>query len=162
MRQTILWNISGDKPEPLQVYPPLLTVRSIEDINISQVQDQLYERVKEIISDLNDLVLIGKLHPHRLDPVAFANTLHHAVDVLTPVMKKSLSQKYARDSEFKKGFQLWAREQGIVDYDREEFFTNAARQIIYRMLGRVLFYFALRRFSQDLPELSLGESTLRR
>lgn len=160
VRQTILWDISGDKPEPLQVYPPLLTVRSIEDINIAQVQDQLYERAKEIISDLDDLIFIGKLHPHRLDPVTFANTLHHAVDVLTPGIKKSLSQKYATDKEFKKGFQLWAREQGIVEYDREEFFTNAARQVIYRMLGRVLFYFALRRFSPDLPELSLPDADL--
>lgn len=160
VRQTILWDISDEKPQPLQVYPPLLTVRSIEDINIAQVQDQLYERAKEIISDLDDLIFIGKLHPHRLDPVTFANTLHHAVEVLTPGIKKSLSQKYSKDKEFKKGFQLWAREQGIVDYDKEEFFTNAARQVIYRMLGRILFYFALRRFSPDLPELSLGDADL--
>ncbi|MBN2379641.1 SAM-dependent DNA methyltransferase [candidate division WOR-3 bacterium] len=160
VRQTILWDISGDKSEPLQVYPPLLTVRSIEDINIAQVQDQLYERAKEIVADLDDLIFIGKLHPHRLDPITFANTLHHAVDVLTPGIIKSLSQKYAKDKEFKKGFQLWAREQGIVEYDREEFFTNAARQIIYRMLGRILFYFALRRFSPALPELSLPDADL--
>ncbi len=161
VRQTILWDISGSKPKRLQVYPPLLTVRSIEDINIPQVHKQLYERTQEIMSDFNDIVSTGKLHPHQLNPETFAASLHYAVEVLTPGMKRSLIQEYTQNKAFQREFQLWAREQGIDNYDHNEFFTNASRQIIYKMLGRIIFYFALRRFSPNLPELALHDSDLK-
>lgn len=40
VRSIALWDISGAKPTRLPTkYPPLLTVRTIEDINIPQVQE---------------------------------------------------------------------------------------------------------------------------
>lgn len=157
VRDTILWNISGPKPAPLHHYPPLLTVRTIEDINVPQVQEQIRERAREILSGLDDLAKTGCLNPHPFDPLAFANSLHYSVDTLTPSIKDSLRKKYSKDKAFQKGFALWTREQGIEHYDSEAYFTIAARQVIYKTLGRILFYFALRRCKPNLPQLNLTD-----
>ncbi|MBN2380639.1 SAM-dependent DNA methyltransferase [candidate division WOR-3 bacterium] len=162
VRDTILWDISGSKPEPLHRYPPLLTVRTIEDINVPQTQEQIRERAREILADLDDYVQTGRLHPHPFDSLAFANSLHYSVDTLTPSIKDSLRKKYSKDKAFQKGFALWTREQGIEHYDTEAYFTTAARQVIYKTLGRILFYFALRRCKPDLPQLCLDDTNLDR
>jgi len=162
VRNTVLWDLSGAEPTPLHTYPALLTVSTIEDIKISQVQEELRNRARDILSDLDDLIQTGRLHPHPLDPVAFANSLYYSVEILTPSIKESLSRKYGKDKEFQKKFQRWTRQQGIEHYDTEEFFTKAARQIIYKMIGRILFYFTFRRCKGDLPRLVLDDLDLDR
>lgn len=117
-------------------------------------------RAREILTDLDDLVQTGRLNPHPLDPLAFANSLHYSVDTLTPGIKDSLRKKFSKEKAFQRGFSLWTREQGIEHYDTEAYFTTAARQVIYKTLGRILFYFALRRFKPDLPQLSLKDADL--
>ncbi|MBT9538204.1 MAG: hypothetical protein IVZ94_08735, partial [Nitrospirae bacterium] len=57
---------------------------------------------------------------------------------------------------FKEGLFDWAVKQGISTYEAgEPFFEVVSRQLVYRLLGKILFYLTLRRFRTDVPKLDL-------
>jgi len=160
VKQTAIWDITRTPLYQIKRYPPLLTIRTIEDIQIPQAKSEINYRAKELIQDLDDLVRLGIIGVREIDPLVFSASLSNAVEMLTPQMLKSLKIKYSTDKIFQEAFKRWARKQGINRYDSEEFFSNAAKQIIYRILGKILFYFAFKRQAGELPDLILEEQDL--
>ncbi len=161
VKQTAIWDITRTPLYQIKRYPPLLTIRTIKDIQIPQAKSEIICRAKELIQDLDDLVRLGKIGVREIDPLVFSASLSYAVEILTPQTLKSLKIKYSTDKIFQKAFKCWARKQGINRYDSEEFFRNAAKQIIYRILGKILFYFAFKRQAGELPDLILEEQDLK-
>jgi len=98
------------------------------------------------------------MSPHPIpDATFFVRRLSEAVDALWPALERSLRTTMSRDPKFKRKLQAWATRQGIVNFGDASFYETVARQAVYRLLGKILFYQSLRRQYPSLPPLDLSD-----
>lgn len=122
-----------------------------------QTRIALKQRAREILSDLHRLHRDGRLELVDIDADFFVHRLSEAVAVICPQIKRSLSLTLERDPSFREKIANWAVLQGIpADVKSEEFSESVSRQIVYRLLGKIIFYQSLRRAARQLPELELN------
>ena len=75
---------------------------------------------------------------------------------LLPMVTASLLDRLTNNVSFRGEMTGWAVKQGIAGSpDDPDFAESIARQIIYRLLGKMLFYQSLRRSARQLPKLRL-------
>jgi len=113
----------------------------------------LKERAKEILDDLTKLYEDGHLYLVDIDATFFVHRLLEAVEVIAPSIKKSLITSVSRDRKFKDALSIWVIKQGIPNFGDEAFYETISRQIVYRLIGKILFYQTLRRYVKTLPEI---------
>jgi type I restriction enzyme M protein len=87
----------------------------------------------------------------------FVRRLREAVDNLWPSVERSLRTQMSRDPQFKKQLAAWTAKQGIANFGDVAFYETVARQVVYRLVGKILFYQSLRRHVPTLPALDLAE-----
>jgi len=87
----------------------------------------------------------------------FVRRLREAVDNLWPPVERSLRTQMSRDPQFKKQLAAWTAKQGIANFGDAAFYETVARQVVYRLVGKILFYQSLRRHVPTLPPLDLAE-----
>ena len=117
----------------------------------------LKTRAREILDDLKKLHYDHTLNDIEVDTTFFVGRLHKAVDVLFPSLRNALLARINRDVKFKQELRAWGVKQGIANVNDSDFHTAVAKQIIYRLLVRIIFYITLQRQWRNLPELSLSE-----
>jgi len=123
----------------------------------AQARIALMDRAREILHDLCQLSEDGQLGLVSIDADFFVHRLTQAVSVLAPVVQESLANSIKRDPKFRDTISDWAVLQGIpADVNSQEFAESVSRQIIYRLLGKIIFYQSLRRAAPQLPELNLS------
>jgi len=137
-------------------YPSLRQITSPEDIKVESKRILLKQRAREILSALATLHQKGHLHLVDVDTTFFVKELREAVETLWPYLYKSLVERVGEDANFKEGLFDWAVKQGIANFEDESFHEQVSRQIVYRLLGRILFYLTLRRFRGDIAKLDLS------
>ena len=160
MRDAIIWKTpeAGNKvkaQDSCRRYPSLYQINSPDDLWVQPNKIALKNRANEILNDLATLYRQGSLHEIELDAVFFVAMLNNAVQALFPTVRDSLLDKVGSDPTFKKGLWDWAVNQGIINYMDPAFYETVSRQIVYRLLSRILFYEALRRQWTDLPKLDI-------
>jgi len=87
----------------------------------------------------------------------FVHRLREAVDTIWPSVERSLRTQMSRDPQFKKQLAAWTATQGIANFGDAAFYETVARQVVYRLVGKILFYQSLRRYTPSLPPLDLAE-----
>jgi len=158
LKDTILWRTpkKGDSISREYLMKTYFTIQQIPNVPkpvINPFIDSLLkQRLTEIINDLKTLSEIGHLYQVDIDAEFFVHRLHQAVEKMSPILKKSLSTQFSLKPQFKKDVQEWAVKQGIANYDEDEFLYVLSRQIVYRLLGKIIFYETLRRHFKELPE----------
>lgn len=162
MRDAIIWRtpLTGTKVTQkyrAYTYPSIDSVTSPEDLWVESKKTLLKERAKQILNDLSILFRDGHLHLVDIDATFFVHLLREAVNALGPHTHQALSQKIGRSSKFRNGLFNWAVKQGIQNYGDEAFYETVSRQIVYRTIGKILFYMTLRRFRSDIPKMDLAE-----
>jgi type I restriction enzyme M protein len=162
MRDAIIWRTPATGTKPTQeyrayTYPSIDSVNTPEDLWVESKKILLKERAKQILGDLSILYRDGHLHLVDIDATFFVHLLTEAVNILGPHTHKALSQKVGKSSKFRDGFFDWAVKQGIPNYGDEAFYETVSRQIVYRIIGKILFYMTLRRFRADIPKMDLAE-----
>jgi len=160
MRDAVLWRTPAVGAKVTQEYrsynyPSLDSVRTIEDLWVESKKILLKERAKHIVDDLSILHRDGHLHQVDVDAVFFVKCLNDAVNILGPHIHQALTQKVGKNTKFRDGLFDWAVKQGIPNYGDEAFYETVSRQIVYRLLGKILFYMTLRRFRADIPKMNL-------
>ncbi|MCX5718069.1 MAG: N-6 DNA methylase, partial [Nitrospirae bacterium] len=154
--RTPLWTEEVSRIHRLKTYPPISQVSSPDDLWVVFKQELLKAKAKEILNDLATLQREGHLHLIEVDSVFFVHKLSEAVKTLWPHIHKSLISEIGKSHNFKEGLFDWAVKQGISTYEAgEPFFEVVSRQLVYRLLGKLLFYLTLRRFRTDVPKLDL-------
>ncbi len=124
----------------------------------AQAQIALVERAREILDDLSRLSEEGQLGLVSVDADFFVHRLTQAVSILAPVVQESLANRIKRDPEFRETISDWAVLQGIpANVTSTDFSESVSRQIIYRLLGKIIFYQSLRRSANQLPPLDLSD-----
>ncbi|MDI6784564.1 MAG: N-6 DNA methylase, partial [bacterium] len=164
MRDTALWRTpkgtrhNVQEWDRIKVYPALINISSIEDLWDKQKQSFLKDRAREIIDDLNQLYRDGHLKQIEPDTTYFVARLTDAVHTLQPLIEHSLIVQVGKSVKYRNALFGWAVTQGIQNID-DIFYEMVSRQIAYRLLGRIIFYQALRRFRKDLPKMELSGSS---
>ncbi|MFB3895821.1 MAG: class I SAM-dependent DNA methyltransferase [bacterium] len=161
MRDAVLWRtpkgirhnvVEWDR---IKYYPALAKIASIEDLWDKHKLPAIKDRAKEIIDDLVELYQDGHLKQIEPDTTYFVARLTEAVQALQPLVEHSLIVQVGKSFKFKKAVYGWAYTQGIINID-DLFYEMVSRQIAYRLLGRIIFYQALRRFRHDLPKMDIS------
>ena len=170
LRDAILWKTpkpgtptSRDSLEKLRDYPDFYEIAaSDEQIVDEQIKLKVLSR-GTILDDLVCLLRDEALELVQIEATYFVGRLFEAVHQLLPMVSTSLQSRLETDHAFREEMAVWAVRQGIAGDPREaEFAESIARQIIYRLLGKVLFYQSLRRSARQLPDLDLrGDDTAR-
>lgn len=161
MRDAVIWRTPNwteevSRVHRLKTYAPISQITNPDDLWVASKQELLKARAKEILNDLSTLHREGHLHLIDVDSTFFVHELSEAVKTLWPHMHKSLITEIGKSAAFKNELFNWAVKQGIAAYEAgEAFFEIVSRQIIYRLLGKMLFYLTLRRFRSDIPKLDL-------
>lgn len=158
LRDTILWRTpkKGEitsREYRLKTYSTIHQVPTAPNPVINpSIEALLKQRVEEIGDDLKKLSEDGHLYSVDIDASFFVYRLHQAVTKMSPLLKKSLSTQLYLKPQFKKDIYAWAVKQGITNYEEESFLEALSRQIVYRLLGKIIFYESLRRYLKKLPE----------
>jgi type I restriction-modification system DNA methylase subunit len=161
MRDAVIWRTPNwteevSRVHRLKTYSPVSQITNPDDLWVVSKQELLKARAKEILNDLSTLHREGHLHLIDVDSTFFVHELSGAVKTLWPHIHKSLITEIGKSTAFKNELFNWAVKQGIATYEAgEAFFETVSRQIIYRLLGKILFYLTLRRFRSDIPKLDL-------
>jgi len=161
MRDAVIWrtplpNVKVTSQDRFKSYPSLYQVSAPDDLWVEPNKILLKNRAKEILEDLKTLYLVGHLHLIDVDATYFVGRLQHSVKTLYPYLQKSLTGKVGSDAKFKKNLFDWAVKQGIANYAAPGFYETVSRQMVYRLLARILFYQTLRRHWSSLPQIDLS------
>jgi len=160
MKDAVIWRTPATGTKVTQeyrsyIYPSIDSVTTPEDLWVESKKILLKELAKQILDDLSILNRDGHLHQIDIDAVFFVQRLKEAVNILGPYIHQALSQKIGKSSRFRDGLFDWAVKQGIPNYGEETFYEIVSRQLVYRLLGKILFYMTLRRFRADIPKMDL-------
>ena len=162
MRETIIWRVPliGSKVSSahrLKTYPAIHQISKPDDLWDNYKQVLLKERAKELLDDMAQLHKEGHLYQVDIDTTFFVKTLREIIEKLTPHFRRTLKDKIASDSIFRNGLGDWAVKQGIQNYGEQTSYETISRQMVYRMLGKILFYQTLRRHHSDLGKIDIKE-----
>lgn len=162
LREAILWRtpkpgvaVARDALERLKDYPDLYEIGQADhDALEERTQLQIIERGGEILHDLERLLEDEALGLVQLDATYFINRLLDAVQHLLPMVTRSLHDRLGNHIAFRDELTAWAVKQAIAGDPADPAFAESiARHIIYRLLGKMLFYQSLRRSARQLPRL---------
>ena len=161
MRNAILWrtpqaNMQVSAENRVKEYPPIPNISQPEDMWVKSNEILLKGCAREILDDLKTIKYDGHLHQIEADTTFFVGRLHKSVDDLYPILRDALLYRIGGDAKFKKSLQAWGTKQGIANVADADFHQAVAKQIIYRLLVRILFYLTLQRQWRHLPELSIN------
>ncbi len=161
MRDTIIWEtpntgVSITKENRKKAYSTIPNINSEDDLWDRCASNLLQTRTMELLHDLVRLYRDGHLYEIDVDATFFVKILSEATKTLQPHVHQSLLATVGKNTAFRKGLYDWAIKQAIANYEDESFYQVVAYQIVYRLLGKILFYQTLRRFKEDeLPPMNL-------
>jgi hypothetical protein len=161
MRNAILWRtphtlVPVFAENRVKEYKPIPNINQPEDMWVKPNDVLLKARAREILDDLKTIKYDGHLNQIEADTTFFVGRLRKTVDDLYPTLRDALLYRISGDTKFKLSLQAWGTTQGIARTDDADFHQAVAKQIIYRLLVRILFYLTLQRQWRDLPELSIN------
>jgi type I restriction-modification system DNA methylase subunit len=160
LKDAILWQTfkKGKPPareDQIKIYPTLYQIVPagvIDEISVISLR----KRAQEIAEDLYTIQHDGRLRGIEADATFFVNRLARAAETMREPLKRSLATTISHYPNFKKALEEWAVKQGIANFGEEPFFESLSRQIVYRTLGKIIFYQSLRRHVSTLPEMDFS------
>ena len=165
LRDAVLWKTP--KPGTPATKSHLEKIRDYED-NYEIAQDaasrvfseplrlRTIAMSRKILGDIESLFRDEALELVRIDATYFVQSLIDSVHELLPMVTDSLHMRFANDLDLRARFSDWALDQSITgDFKDRDYALAIARQIIYRLLGKILFYQSLRRAARQLPALDV-------
>ncbi|HEY2342224.1 MAG TPA: N-6 DNA methylase, partial [Chthoniobacteraceae bacterium] len=165
LRDAVLWRTP--KPGTAIVTADLEKLRDYEDnYDISPTagaeifnetrRRELLSRGERLLHDLTRLYQNQALELVQVEATYFVERLLQSVHALLPLLSSSLIEQLEMKLDLRAKVQAWAVIQGIAGgHDDPAYCDSIARQIIYRLLGKILFYQSLRRAARQLPALDL-------
>jgi len=123
-------------------------------------QARIRAYIGRILDELVNLNETGKLRRFYPDKVYFINFIRKAVETLIPKYELFL-REVSRKEKYKKLIAEYAIKQGIAYPSDADYFKLIARQNVYGLITRIIFYLTIRRYFEDLPDLfSVEEKNL--
>jgi len=164
LRDAILWRTpkpgtpaARDSIEKIRDYPDIFEIGAADQAPLTEpIKLRVLDRGKEILHDLEHLLKDEALELVQIDATYFVGRLLDVVHHLLPMVADSLHHRLQSDVKSRNEVTAWAVRQSIAGGAADpEFAQSVARQAVYRLLGKVLFYQSLRRSARQLPRLNL-------
>lgn len=157
-RYVIVWNfqngtlyeVENGKLVELKSYPiPLMN--SLEDWAVVHKRIAVVNQAKSFLEDLSRLARNLSLMPYVPDKLYFTSILQNAIESLVPVLQAYIFQQ-KRNHQVRNTLDRWTVKQGyptgLPGLDE-----LLARHWAYSLAVRILFYFTVRRYFPNLPNL---------
>lgn len=157
-RYVVVWNfqngtlyeVEDGKLEELKTYPiPLMN--SLEDWAVVHKRIAVVNQAKNILEDLSRLARNLSLMPYVPDKLYFTSILQNAIESLVPVLQAHIFQQ-KKNHQVRNDLDRWTVKQGyptgLPGLDE-----LLARHWAYSLAVRILFYFTVRRYFPNLPNL---------
>ena len=157
-RYVIVWNfqngtlyeVENGKLVELKSYPiPLMN--SLEDWAGAQKRTTVVDQAKIILEDLSRLARNLSLMPYVPDKLYFTSILQNAIESLVPVLQAYIFQQ-KRNHQVRNTLDRWTVRQGYPT-SLPGLDELLARHWAYSLAVRILFYFTVRRYFPNLPNL---------
>ena len=117
---------------------------------------QLLQKGRQLLDDLKRLHKDQALELVNVDATWFVGRIIASVHELLPLVTDSLHARLGMEKTLRAQVEKWAVTQGIAGSATDrDFVESITRQIIYRLLGKILFYQSLRRAARQLPPLNV-------
>lgn len=132
-------------------------LKNINEWLRGDVQALIKEYLKNICDELLSLQETGKLRKFQPDKFYFVNFIRNVVDKLVPQFERYYSD-IAQDRKKRTRFTAYAATQGISLSNDRDYFRLIARQSVYSLVTKIIFYLTIRRYFDDLPDLCVNTS----
>ncbi|MDE3068096.1 MAG: SAM-dependent DNA methyltransferase, partial [Verrucomicrobiota bacterium] len=160
MRDTVVWRVPhegelfSNSLVAYDKFPALTQITGVEDIKDKPKQILLRERAQEILDLLARAKREGHFHQIDLDTTFFVGKLREATNTAAPLFAQSLAGLRSHDKNFNQDVEAWRVKQGIKSGAPNEN-EVIARQAVYRLLAKIIFYQAMRR-SHSIPAMDFA------
>ena len=160
MRDTVVWRVPhegelfGNSLVAYDKFPVLTQITGVEDITNKPKEILLRERAQEILDLLARAKREGHFHQIDLDTTFFVGKLREATNTVAPLFAQSLAGLRSHDKSFNQEVEAWRVKQGIKSGAPNEN-EIIARQAVYRLLAKIIFYQAMRR-SHSIPAMDFA------
>ena len=131
---------------------PTQVMKDINDWLRGDVQAVIKKYVNSICEEIVNLNETGKFRKFIPDKVYFVNYIRETVNKLVPQFEKHYSD-IAKDKDKRKRIIKYGKEQGIAYNDPGDYYRLIARQSVYNLVTKIIFYLTVRRYFSDLPDL---------
>ena len=151
IQATPLHRIHNWLPDPL--------VTGVDDWLKRKPAISLQKRAVEILDRAWTSFITGGAQPLPIDASVFVERLAEVLARLRGEIQPTLAKRAAADRSLRKRLRALAAAQGFLGFV-EDLDAAIAGQYTYRLIGQILFYFALRRKQSSLRALSLLPSDI--
>ena len=145
--------------DALERWPVETAIGKVEDWLRTEISKLLRARAVEILEAAWGHAATGGEAGHVIDAEIFVARLSDSIGQLRKIIYKELATRSRANAKLRRTINKIAAEQGFIGFVEDIEFAIAG-QIGYRLIGQILFYFALRRKQPSLHplELSAGDS----
>jgi N-6 DNA Methylase/Eco57I restriction-modification methylase len=145
------YKVEKNKIEPIDAETEDV-LEKIENWIRGDYQAKIRAYLQKILEELVNLNETGKFRKFYPDKVYFVNFIRKAVADLVPKFEKFLKNA-SRKSSNKQLIAEYATKQGIAYPSDAEYFKLIARQTVYALVTKIIFYLTIRRYFDDLPDI---------
>ena len=128
-------------------------IRSLSEFE--RVKPQIKEFLKSFLKEFSDVYYGVKLPPLMAIDERFIYWLRAMVDSLAISVERMFREKSKTDKKFLKGLKDWFIGQGWTFSASDEDFEKAARQYVYLLINKILFYYTLRMKYPELHKINI-------
>ncbi len=165
-RYVAIWNMRElelyETPDPGDIVTPAdvlyrssnpTAITRVEDWLVPAIQRELQREALQLLDIAHNHAATGHVMGHIIDGEIFVARLTESITKLRGVIYRELTKQKSKKA-LRKALNKIAAEQGFIGFV-EDIDYAIAGQIGYRLIGQVLFYYALRRKQPSLPEIKL-------
>jgi len=137
----------------------LVKIRDLKEIRDLEVQKRIKEGLRKFLKDLAELIEGKKELPKLPIDEFFIHSLRNFVDNVYDLIAIEIREKFKKSAEFRKKLVEWFVSQGwsAPITDDIEPFEKVARQFLYLLMNKVMFYNALRKNFSSLEPIILED-----
>ncbi len=131
-------------------------MNDVNDWLRGDVQATIKKYINSICEEIIHLNETGKFRKFIPDKIYFVNYIRETVDKLVPQFEKHYAD-ISRDKSKRSRIIAYGKEQGIAYNDPGEYPRLIARQSVYNLVTKIIFYLTIRRYFDELPDLYINE-----
>ncbi|MEW5842714.1 MAG: N-6 DNA methylase [Bacteroidota bacterium] len=131
---------------------PTPVMNNINEWLRGDVQATIKKYINSICEEIVHLNSTGKFRKFVPDKVYFVNYIRETVNKLVPQFEKHYAD-IAKDKTKRARIIAYGREQGIAYNDPGDYPRLIARQSVYNLVTKIIFYLTVRKYFDDLPDL---------
>jgi methylase of polypeptide subunit release factors len=137
----------------------LVKIRDLKEIRDPEVQKRIKEGLRKFLKDLAELIEGKKELPKLPIDEFFIHSLRNFVDNVYDLIAIEIREKFRKSKEFRNKLTEWFIYQGwnVPTDDDIESFEKVARQFLYLLINKIMFYNALRRNFSSLEPIILED-----